>query len=83
MPSHEKSEGKSNCLKAAVPLVTPNYDLLPLQFAVDPGEDFLWSGLDSDSGIADKLALSMDKKLNLLKKYLDMECSKLQSSKKD
>lgn len=83
VPSHENSEGKSNCLKAAVPLVTPNYDLLPLQFAVDPGEDFLWSSLDSDSGIADKLALSMDKKLNLLKKYLDMECLKLPSSKKD
>jgi len=84
VPSDERSEGKNSSLKAAVPLVGPNYDLLPLQFAVDPGEDFLWSSLDEDSSIADKLALSMDKQLELLKKYLNVESSKLPTaSKKD
>lgn len=82
VPSDEKSEGKTNCLKAAVPLVGPNHDLLPLQFAVDPGEEFLWSSLDDDPGSADQLVLSMDKKLELLKKYLRVETSKLPSSSK-
>ena len=83
VPSDEKSEGKTNnCLKAAIPLVGPNYDLLLLQFAVDPGEEFSWSSLDDDPDIADQLVLSMDKKLELLKKYLRVETSKLPSSSK-
>lgn len=84
VPSDEKKESKDNSLKAAVPLVSPGYDLLPLQFAVDPGGDFLWSSLDDDCSIADQLTLSMDKKLELLKKYLNVELTKLPSaSKKD
>ena len=80
----EKKDTKSNCLKASVPLVGPNHELLPIQFSVDPGEDFLWSSLDDDSSIVEKLALSMDKKLQLLKKYLDVDLIKIPSaSKKD
>ena len=80
----EKKDAKSNCLKASVPLVGPNYELLPIQFSVDPGEDFLWSSLDDDASIAEKLTLSMDKKLELLKKYLDVDLIKIPSaSKKD
>ncbi|XP_067016444.1 OTU domain-containing protein 7B-like [Acropora muricata] len=82
VPSEEKSEGKS--LKAAVPLVDPNYSLLPLQFAVDPGEDIVWSSLDEDTSSADKLALTVEKRLELLKKYLDVETLKLPvTSRKD
>ena len=77
VPSDERNESKSSSLKAAVPLVGPSYDLLQLQFAVDPGEDFLWSRLDDNASIADQLALSMDKKLELLKKYLNVERTKL------
>lgn len=84
VPSDEKKDTKSDCLKASVPLVGPNYELLPIQFSVDPGEDFLWSSLDDDSSIVEKLALSMDKKLELLKKYLDVDLVKIPSaSKKD
>ena len=39
VPSEEKKDSKSNSVKASVPLVGPNYDLLPLQFSMDPGED--------------------------------------------
>lgn len=80
----ENKDTKSNWLKASVPLVGPNHELLPIQFSVDPGEDFLWSSLDDDSSIVEKLALSMDKKLQLLKKYLDVDLIKIPSaSKKD
>lgn len=82
VPSEEKSKGKS--LRAAVPLVDPNHSLLPLQFAVDPGEDILWSSLDENTSNADKFALSIEKRLELLKKYLDVETLKLPvTSKKD
>ena len=82
VPSDEKKDTKN--LKASVPLVGPNYELLPLQFSVDPGEDFVWSSLDDDSTIAENLALSMDKKLALLKKYLNMDLIKIPTaSKKD
>lgn len=82
VPSDGKKDTKSNCLKASVPLVGPNYELLPLQFSVDPREDFVWSSLDDDSSIVEKLALSMDKKLELLKKYLDVDLIKIPSTSK-
>lgn len=79
VPCDEKKDAKSNCLKAFMPLVGPNYELLPIQFSVDPGEDFLWSSLDEDSSTVETLTLSMDKKLELLKKYLDVELIKIPS----
>lgn len=82
--SEEKKDSKSNSVKASVPLVGPNYDLLPLQFSMDPGEDFVWSDLDGDSSVAKNFALSMDVKLELLKKYLRVELIKVPcTSKKD
>ena len=84
VPSEEKKDSKSNSVKASVPLVGPNYDLLPLQFSMDPGEDFVWSDLDGDSSVAKNFALSMDVKLELLKKYLRVELIKVPcTSKKD
>ena len=77
----ETRETKSG-LSAAVPLVGPNCDLLPVQFSIDPGEEFVWSNLDSDSSIANKLALNMDRKLELLKKYLNVELLKIPSTDK-
>lgn len=75
VPSDEKSEAKG--LKLAVPLVDPNHSLLPLHFAVDPGEDFLWSKLDNDTDIAETLSLNVEKRLELLKSYLDVKISKV------
>lgn len=84
VPSEEKKDSKSDSVKASVPLVGPNYDLLPLQFSMDPGEDFVWSDLDGDSSVAKNFALSMDVKLELLKKYLNVELIKVPcTSKKD
>lgn len=84
VPSEEKKDSKSDSVKASVPLVGPNYDLLPLQFSMDPGEDFVWSDLDGDSSVAKNFALSMDVKLELLKKYLRVELIKVPcTSKKD
>ena len=84
VPSEEKKDSKSNSVKASVPLVGPNYDLLPLQFSMDPGEDFVWSDLDGDSSVAKNFALSMDVKLEHLKKYLRVELIKVPcTSKKD
>lgn len=84
VPSEEKKDSKSDSVKASVPLVGPNYDLLPLQFSMDPGEDFVWSDLDGDSSVAKNFALSMDVKLELLKKYLRVELIKVPcTSKRD
>lgn len=84
VPSEEKKDPKNNSLKASVPLVGPNYDLLPLHFSIDPGEDFVWSNLDGDSSVAENLTLTMDKKLELLKKYLNVDLIKIPTaSKKD
>lgn len=44
----------------------------------------MWSSLDDDFSIVEKLVLSMDKKLEFLKKYLDVDLIKILSiSKKE
>ncbi|EDO31182.1 predicted protein [Nematostella vectensis] len=47
------SDGKQNgskkekVLVSGVPVVGPNYDLLPIHFSVDPGADFAWEELSA------------------------------------
>lgn len=51
---------------------------------MDLGEDFVWSDLDGDLSVVKNFVLSMDVKLEFLKKYLRVELIKVFCiSKKD
>ncbi|XP_076336167.1 OTU domain-containing protein 7B-like [Tachypleus tridentatus] len=57
---------------AAIPLMDPDHRLLPIQFAVDPGNEVRWGNDENDSWIMAKLTLTDRDKLGLLKEYLDI-----------
>lgn len=63
---------KKKPLLKAIPVVGPSFELLPIHYAVDPGAEFDWSTLDEIPSIKGKLELTMQQKLNLLKKYLEI-----------
>lgn len=54
---------------AVIPLTDSNKKLLPLQFAVDPGQDVCWT---KDVALDKKILLTDKKKLELLRSYLDV-----------
>lgn len=58
-------------LPALIPLVSSSNTFLPIQFCIDPGENFTWSTYD---GTEDCWALTEREQLALLKEYLDIEC---------
>lgn len=55
----------------AIPIVDCQYDLLPLHFAVDPGEGFDWSSADSEQ-VTSRLELSISQKLDLIERYMSL-----------
>ena len=59
---------------AAVPLVDPEFKLLPIHFMVDPGTHFIWGKDENDTRKMKNLELAMDSKLTLVRQYLDVEC---------
>ncbi|XP_022235619.1 OTU domain-containing protein 7B-like [Limulus polyphemus] len=59
-------------VSAAIPLIDPDHRLLPIQFAVDPGNEVRWGNDENDSWIMAKLTLTERDKLGLLKEYLDI-----------
>ncbi|XP_032226216.2 OTU domain-containing protein 7B [Nematostella vectensis] len=82
------SDGKQNGSKkekvvvSGVPVVGPNYDLLPIHFSVDPGADFAWEELSAR--VKDQhMELSMEQKLILLGKYLEIAEVKIPGTGKD
>ncbi|KAK6631493.1 hypothetical protein RUM44_006020 [Polyplax serrata] len=57
---------------AVIPLTDSQHKLLPVQFSVDPGEDFVWGRDENSPHIIDRLTLGT-KELNvLLKDYLNV-----------
>ncbi|RWS07153.1 OTU domain-containing protein 7B-like protein, partial [Dinothrombium tinctorium] len=58
---------------AAIPLTDPEGKLLPLQFAVDPGQNVRWGEDEFDEQTIAKHTLSDKDKLSLLKMYLDVK----------
>uniref|UniRef100_T1GXE7 ubiquitinyl hydrolase 1 n=1 Tax=Megaselia scalaris TaxID=36166 RepID=T1GXE7_MEGSC len=58
-------------LPALIPLVSSSNTFLPIQFCIDPGENFTWSTYD---GTEDCWALTEREQLALLKEYLDIVC---------
>lgn len=57
-------------LPVLIPLVSCDNTFLPIQFCIDPGENFNWSTYD---GSEDCWALSDREQLALLREYLDIE----------
>src|SRR5207253_2676760 len=58
-------------LLAVIPMVDSEHVLIKLQFAIDPGEDFLWEENEPISE-SSRLNLSYNDKLVLLHEYLDI-----------
>ncbi|CAH1796731.1 unnamed protein product [Owenia fusiformis] len=59
-------------LPVAIPLIDPEFRILPIHYAVDPGADVQWGKDDNDIGKTRKLSLNEESKLTLLSKYLDV-----------
>lgn len=53
-------------LAAAIPLVDPDFNLLPLHFLVDPGEGYLWNSDDVKD-------FSHEDQMEMLRRYLILE----------
>src|SRR6218665_3309389 len=62
---------------AAIPVVDPDFNLLPIHFAVDPGEGYSW---DKD-GCAE--LLSQSSRLDLLRRYLNLESLSVRGADSD
>ena len=77
--SERESSGTKNDA-ALVPLVGPDYDMIPIHFGVDPGVDFRWD--QPEVAAQEVTELSMDQKLALLKKYTDLLEVKIQTAVK-
>lgn len=58
---------KLDCLPVAIPIVSCEFNILPLHFAIDPGIHFNW---DKNTG---EFSMPEESKLNLLKRYMDLE----------
>ncbi|XP_018595220.1 OTU domain-containing protein 7B isoform X2 [Scleropages formosus] len=57
---------------AAIPLTDSEYNLLPIHFAVDPGEEWEWDKDNEKHLTLESVTLSMEAKLQLLHSYLNV-----------
>lgn len=53
-----------------MPLVDPDFELLPVHFAYDPGAQFQWSNLDDNCNVAQQTEQDLSK---LLQTYMDVK----------
>lgn len=66
VPMEESVKEKSG-LPVAIPIVGPTFEKLPIHFSIDPGINYNWEKNNAS------IIMSEESKLNLLKRYLDME----------
>lgn len=57
---------------AAIPVTDASRALLPLQFAIDPGDEVVWSKDENDEAVIKRVSLTDVEKLELLKTYLQI-----------
>ena len=55
-----------------IPLTDSNHDLLTLQFAIDPGENFVWNRDEMNDDLTKDMILHPTGHLNLLSSYLEV-----------
>jgi len=60
-------------VSVAIPLVSPQLELLPVHFAVDPGLNYNWQHADE----CNCFDLPVEKKVRLLEQYMDVKVSTL------
>uniref|UniRef100_A0A8C2JKD1 ubiquitinyl hydrolase 1 n=1 Tax=Cyprinus carpio TaxID=7962 RepID=A0A8C2JKD1_CYPCA len=56
--------------QVVIPLTDLDHKMLPLHFAVDPGEDWEWGKDDNDNVMLASVTLSLEAKLHLLHSYM-------------
>uniref|UniRef100_A0A672K270 ubiquitinyl hydrolase 1 n=1 Tax=Sinocyclocheilus grahami TaxID=75366 RepID=A0A672K270_SINGR len=56
--------------QVVIPLTDSDHKMLPLHFAVDPGEDWEWGRDDNDNVMLASVTLSLEAKLHLLHSYM-------------
>ena len=82
--NEKAAAGKKERPLAAIPVVGPDYNLIPIHFSILPTENFDWDKLEQSSYELEKLDLNMDQKLELLRRYMDiMEVKIPTAGKKD
>ncbi|KAJ6652446.1 hypothetical protein lerEdw1_011564 [Lerista edwardsae] len=59
--------------QAVIPLTDSEHRLLPVHFAVDPGEDWQWGRDDGDNVKLASVTLSLEAKLHLLHSYMNVK----------
>lgn len=57
---------------AVIPVTDSDHELLPIQFSVDPGEQFVWGRDEKNPHHVSRLTLTNQDKLSLLREYLDI-----------
>ncbi|XP_045122049.1 OTU domain-containing protein 7A-like isoform X2 [Portunus trituberculatus] len=67
-----QAECSASQLPAVIPLTDCCHELLPIQFVIDPGEDFVWGKDDLDPNVIQKLTITTHDKIGLLNEYLDV-----------
>jgi OTU domain-containing protein 7 len=55
-----------------IPLVSPKLEVLPIHFVIDPGQDCDWSLLDDEGEGDNEFLTSLDERVMLLEKYMDV-----------
>ncbi|XP_064620205.1 OTU domain-containing protein 7B-like isoform X3 [Lineus longissimus] len=60
-------------LPAVIPLIDPDFKVLPLHFDADPGPDFDWEKDEHNPDKTRALYLSSEQKLALLERYMDIK----------
>jgi hypothetical protein len=55
-----------------IPVTDSDHELLPIQFSVDPGEQFVWGRDENNPHLVSKLTVTNQDKLGLLREYLDI-----------
>lgn len=57
---------------AVIPITDCHHRLLPVQFVVDPGEDFTWGKQELDDRSINHFSFSDGEKKDILSTYLDL-----------
>ena len=55
---------------AAIPIVDPEFQLLPIHYHIDPGEAFVWKNVGNPV-VCKQMLLSHEQKLNLIRRSVN------------
>ncbi|KAK4292167.1 hypothetical protein Pmani_035032 [Petrolisthes manimaculis] len=67
-----EANSSPSLLPAVIPVTDCCHELLPIQFVIDPGDDFVWGRDDLNETVIHKLTITTHDKIGLLNEYLDV-----------